>query len=254
MEEDVRGGKTTEELHMSYSWIKARGAFTPGYTLKEIRDIQRHIMKEKPKEKKDVFVPEEIKNLVQEVQELVYLRTLRTDALYEMYHLAQPLFRLVEQELGIDSLGHYSSDDICLGNIERIPYEYAMLKFYDTLVIRRESIVTGSSHSATELSGVVASKGRVRGIAKILYTPADMDKVNEGDIIVTNMTNPSYVAAMHRAAAFVTNEGGITCHAAIIAREMQKPCVIGTKHATSTFVDGDIIDVDAEKGIVKKII
>jgi len=58
---------------------------------------------------------------------------------------------------------------------------------------------------------------------------------------------------MQRAAAFVTDEGGITCHAAIVAREMKKPCVIGTKIATKIFKDGDIVEVDADKGIVRKI-
>ena len=58
---------------------------------------------------------------------------------------------------------------------------------------------------------------------------------------------------MEKAAAFVTDMGGILCHAAIVSREMKKPCVIGTKVATKTFKDGDLVEVDAEKGIVKKI-
>ena len=61
------------------------------------------------------------------------------------------------------------------------------------------------------------------------------------------------VPVMQLAAAFVTDEGGVTCHAAIISREMKKPCVIGTKHATKVFKDGDKVEVDANKGVVKKI-
>jgi pyruvate,water dikinase len=67
------------------------------------------------------------------------------------------------------------------------------------------------------------------------------------------MTFPSMIMAMERAAAFVTDEGGILCHAAIIAREMKKPCVIATKNATKAFKDGDLIEVDANTGIVRKI-
>lgn len=67
------------------------------------------------------------------------------------------------------------------------------------------------------------------------------------------MTTPDFVPAMQRAAAIVTDEGGILCHAAIIAREMRKPCVIGTKIATRVFKDGDLIEVDADKGIVRKL-
>ena len=66
---------------------------------------------------------------------------------------------------------------------------------------------------------------------------SQLDKVNVGDILVTQMTFPSFISAMHRASAFVTDEGGITCHAAIVAREMKKPCIIGTKNATKILKD-----------------
>lgn len=67
------------------------------------------------------------------------------------------------------------------------------------------------------------------------------------------MTFPSLIMAMQRAAAFVTDEGGLTCHAAIVAREMHKPCIVGTKHATQVLKDGDRVEVDATKGVVKKL-
>jgi len=78
-----------------------------------------------------------------------------------------------------------------------------------------------------------------------------MDKIEIGDVLIAVMTRPDYLPAMQKAIAFVTDEGGITCHAAIVAREMKKPCVIGTKIATKTFKDGDMVEVDAEKGVVK---
>ncbi len=67
------------------------------------------------------------------------------------------------------------------------------------------------------------------------------------------MTFPHFIAAMERCAAFVTDEGGILCHAAIVSREMRKPCVIGTKIATKVLKDGDLVEVDATKGIVRKL-
>lgn len=76
---------------------------------------------------------------------------------------------------------------------------------------------------------------------------------HEGEILVAGMTRPDYVPYMEKAAAFVTDGGGILCHAAIIAREMQKPCVVGTGVATKTLKDGDLVEVDANKGIVKKL-
>lgn len=65
------------------------------------------------------------------------------------------------------------------------------------------------------------------------------------------MTLPDLLPAMKKASAFVTDEGGVMCHAAIIARELKKPCIIGTRIATQFLKDGDLVEVDAEKGIVK---
>ena len=77
--------------------------------------------------------------------------------------------------------------------------------------------------------------------------------MKKGDIIVAAETMPSYITVMRRASAFVTNQGGITCHAAIIARELKKPCIIGTKIATKVLKDGDYVEVDANKVIVRKL-
>jgi len=78
-------------------------------------------------------------------------------------------------------------------------------------------------------------------------------KVEPGDIIIAPMTSPDYVVGMRKAAAIVTDEGGITCHAAIVARELKVPCLVGTKKATKVFHDGDLVEVDATKGIVRKV-
>ncbi len=102
-----------------------------------------------------------------------------------------------------------------------------------------------------EVRGYPASRGTIRGIAKIVVDERDFAKMRPGDILIAPMTRPEFLPVMRQAAAFVTDEGGITCHAAIISREMGKPCVIGTKQATRTFHDGDFIEVDAEQGVVK---
>ena len=67
------------------------------------------------------------------------------------------------------------------------------------------------------------------------------------------MTRPDYIIGIKKAAAIVTNEGGITCHAAIVSRELGIPCIIGTKIATEVFKDGDLVEVNANHGVVKKI-
>ena len=103
------------------------------------------------------------------------------------------------------------------------------------------------------LVGKGAFRGVVQGRVKIIFSTEDIEKVKKGDVVVTSMTLPAYIAAMEKAAAFVTDEGGITCHAAIIAREMRKPCVIGTEKATEFFEDDDLVEVDGEKGEVRLI-
>jgi phosphohistidine swiveling domain-containing protein len=106
---------------------------------------------------------------------------------------------------------------------------------------------------ATAVKGFSANKGVVRGHAKIVLGVRDFGKFSAGDVLIASMTSVDYVPIMKQAAAFVTNEGGVTSHASIVAREMQKPCVIGTKIATQVFKDGDLIEVDADRGIVRKV-
>jgi len=104
-----------------------------------------------------------------------------------------------------------------------------------------------------KIEGRVAMQGMVIGKVKKIFTEKDVEKVNVGDIIVAPMTTPDHVIAMEKAAAFVTDEGGITCHAAIIAREFKKPCIVGTENATKILNDNDLVLVDAYRGIVEKI-
>ncbi len=104
-----------------------------------------------------------------------------------------------------------------------------------------------------ELRGQCASLGYAKGAVKIVLEPKDMAKMNPGDILVAIATNPDVVPAMKKAAAIVTEQGGVTCHAAIVSRELGIPCVIGTKVATKVLKDGDLVEVDAIKGIVRKL-
>lgn len=103
------------------------------------------------------------------------------------------------------------------------------------------------------LTGSPASTGKHRGKVILVMNEKDLSKVQAGDVLVTTMTKPQYILAMQRAGAFVTDSGGITCHAAILARELEKPCVVGTNLATQVLKNGDFVEVDADTGIVKII-
>jgi len=102
-----------------------------------------------------------------------------------------------------------------------------------------------------EIKGSPAYLGVVKGKAVVVKNKSMFDKLKQGDILVATMTTPDFLPIMKKAAAIITDEGGITCHASIVAREMKKPCIIGTKIATQVLKDGDLVEVDAEKGIVK---
>jgi len=102
------------------------------------------------------------------------------------------------------------------------------------------------------LKGLGASPGVGAGKVVIVLDINDIDKVKEGDVLVTTMTNPDMVPAMKRASAIVTDEGGRTCHAAIVGRELGIPTVVGTKEATKKLKDGMLVTVDGTRGVVYK--
>lgn len=102
------------------------------------------------------------------------------------------------------------------------------------------------------LKGAAASVGMASGPVKIIHSPSEIDKIEKGDVLVTEMTTPDFVPAMKRATAIVTDTGGRTCHAAIVSRELGIPCVVGTGTATNVLKQGQMITVDGAKGLVYK--
>lgn len=104
-----------------------------------------------------------------------------------------------------------------------------------------------------KLKGTIANKGITKGRVRKVLTYNDFDKVQEGDILVATMTDPAFTPLVSKIRAIVTDEGGLSCHAAIISREFNIPCIVGTKMATKVLKDGDKVLVDATKGTVEKI-
>lgn len=104
------------------------------------------------------------------------------------------------------------------------------------------------------LQGTVACQGNIiTGEVQTLLNSSEVRSFKENKILVTSMTSPEFLSAMKKAKAIITDEGGVTCHAAIVSRELGIPCVIGTKIATKVLHDGDRVEVDATRGIVKKL-
>ncbi len=121
--------------------------------------------------------------------------------------------------------------------------EKVLIEIDNTLTQNKTNILTGTG----------AYPGKVTGVVRIVLSNNDFHTFLPNEILVTSTTRPDYVPVMQKAAAFITNEGGLLSHAAIMAREMKKPCIIGTKLATQVLKNGDMVEVDAEKGIVRII-
>ena len=98
------------------------------------------------------------------------------------------------------------------------------------------------------LEGLAASPGIASGKIKIVEEMSDLSKIKKGDILVTKMTNPDMVVTMQRSSAIITEEGGLTAHAAIVSREMGIPCIVGTQEATTLLKDGETITIDGYNG------
>lgn len=105
---------------------------------------------------------------------------------------------------------------------------------------------------AESLQGVSASPGVVQGVARIVYHP-DQEVFNAGEILVTSMTRPEFVPLMRKAAAVLCDEGGLLSHAAIVSRELGIPCIVGLRNAMASLKSGDKIEVNADKGVVRKL-
>ena len=103
------------------------------------------------------------------------------------------------------------------------------------------------------LEGRTAYPGLIKGKVKIINSQKDFYKMKKGDILVAPNTRPEYVPIMKLAGAIISEEGGITCHSAIVSRELKIPCIVGVQGATDQLKDGDMVEVDANIGIIKKL-
>ena len=155
----------------------------------------------------------------------------------------RPLSEEEKNGIAARKKGYFILDGI-LGTIDTLEAELQKKDY------RRAS---SEAKSVTEVRGTPAFAGSVKGLVRIIRYRNELHTIAEGEILVTEMTTPDFIPAMRKASAIVTDEGGITCHADIVARELKKPCVVGTKIATEVFVDGDLVEVDANSGVVRRL-
>ena len=281
-EYDLVASKDINAHVQKYRWLRSRYGSLAPYTVKEAKTRLRHIDKseflQKRRREKEIvsravgrakqILGSGDATLVDLMQYVVYYRTQRTDVINRSAFYFAPTLRRIGKEYGL-SYGQslYCLRDEIMSN--RINPRYVAERYRDWALILdkgkvfcatgkavcelRTKLVVPISQSVSEVKGTTAFAGKIRGLVRIISSAKNHALVKRGDIIVTSMTTPDMLPLMRKAAGFVTDEGGITCHAAIVAREMKKPCIIGTKIATQVFREGDLVEVDANKGVVRII-
>jgi pyruvate, water dikinase len=105
----------------------------------------------------------------------------------------------------------------------------------------------------TELRGIPASPGTRRGTARWVFKLADIERLATGDVLLAKMTSPDWIIAFQKVYAIATEQGGALCHAAVVAREMALPAVVGIGPTLREIKDGDLIEVDGTAGLLKRL-
>jgi len=277
------------KFHQKWSWLaydfegkvldkKHFSQILGGYSknkekVRKIRQQETEIERNKILKKKSLMKLE-LSNkecrIINSVGEISYLKEYRKGLCSQSHLLVEPLLKEIGNrgQLSLNELRFLFPDEIekfllqnqKYHNIikERKKHSVYIQKGKDYQILTgKEAIEFVNNHTeekkvkmVSKIKGSVASKGIVKGEVKIVVTIKDAKKIKEGDIIVSTMTNPDLMSAVSKASAIITDYGGITCHAAIVSRELGIPCIIGTGIATQILKDDDFVEVNADKGIV----
>jgi phosphoenolpyruvate synthase/pyruvate phosphate dikinase len=283
LKDKLRNGelkKRIEEHTIKFGWMGVSDNSLLGnpwkddYFIEKIKEIENSeeklkilaTIREKETETYKKFVGGLDKDLVEDaqvLQDFIYLRTYRITALKKAQINIKPLIKEISKrfDIAFEDIVWFKPEEIesllidgKIPDFERRKNGYTVTR--ENGVVRLEGSIGHAEDvkPVETIKGVAANKGKAEGVVKIIYSAKDVDKMEKGNILVTRMTVPDMIMAIEKAAAIVTDEGGITSHAVIISRELGKPCVIATKIATKVLKDGDRVRVDAENGIVERLI
>jgi len=237
--------------------------------LKEIKNPRVELQKIDKKTKKDRAnfyrlynkLPKDLKQQADLMQELIAIRDYRYEMFIKGAYYAKGLLVEIAKNLGVDYDGiiNMSPPEVLLAkipsdlNLRKKGFSVVKNKIYTGNDLSKIWDIFNKKQLKDEAKGSPANGGLVQGQVKIIKNNSELNKLKQGDILVCEMTTPDYLAVVKKAAAIVTNLGGMTCHAAIISREFGIPAIVGTGNATLVFKDGDLVEVDANRGIIKKI-
>lgn len=236
------------------------------------QEVKRKEQKANAEEVINQLDTEQIKREARLLQTAVYYRTARLEWMNEACYIARPLLKEAANRfsLSFDDLIYLLPHELTEGlsgqrqinrkDIQQRQSGYALISddsqeyaLYTGKQLNELKQNFDQQETVETLTGLVASKGTVSCKVVIVKDRSEFHKVEHGDILVTRLTTPDFVVAMKKAAAIITDLGGLTSHAAIVSRELNIPCIVGTKFATSHLADGDIVEVDAINGLIKKV-
>lgn len=256
--------KKIRYLQNNFPWLGNNDSHVESFTNQHLLDYIKSFNLPKSKESKNNF---NIKNkkIINIYQNMLYIKDKRDDYRREAFYYGLKLIKEIAKRLKITikDLGLLLPSEIFDKDIKNRIKErkkgYIVEVNKDKInIIEGEEAINNfikeyENKNIKSFNGTIGCSGIAKGKVHIIKTKDNLKDFRKNEILVAISTNANYVPAMQKASAFVTDEGGITCHAAIVAREMQKPCIIGTKISTKVLKDGDLVEVDANKGIVRKI-
>lgn len=245
--------------------------------LQKILNLPKNVTQEKNQLIKQYGLSKEVKKIVHRLAFCIWWQDTRKRYIFMVNHWIDLFLQEAARRCSVDfnELHWYHIREVaalfttgkCVASAEMQQRIHHYLGIYDNRTndsrfekgdaaanLVREYVTKKVDMQTKEFGGIVVSKGNgnVVGIAKIVLSTSEISKVKQGDILVAPMTAPDYVVGMKKAAAIVTDEGGMTSHAAIVSRELGVPCIVGTSIATKILKDGDRVEVDTNKGVVRK--
>lgn len=226
----------------------------------------------------EINAPTALKQQVYFLQKYITLRTFRKNIICQSHYYHMPLLYEIASRLELNNadIKFLSYDEIIRGisgQESRIELKklaatrqsgWGLLMWQGKIntitstskilkIMEQYRIMPPQKTKTKLIQGTIACRGKVVGRVKIIHKISELGKIEKGNILVTKMTTPDFVVAMSKCGGIVTDEGGVTCHAAIVSREMNIPCLIATGHATSMLKDNDVVELDAHTGVVRII-
>lgn len=260
---DIDGFQASKDPLKEFAWVKTAYNIRNELTSEDIQEVKHKSKHERTE------LPQEQKDLIVGLQVGIYTRNRMKELSQQLWYYIENVTLSMCKDLNItrDDFYKYSYHEILEAYKKgtRIPeqelkqrekdYCIAIIDNKEVLITQAKELIAfySKTSESDEVKGRTACQGKKTGIVRIILNHNQFKELSKGDILVTTMTTPDFVVIMEKAGAIVTDEGGLSCHAAIVSRELNVPCIIGTKNATKVLKTGERVEVDATNGTVKRI-